>query len=155
MMITNLQVTTLQYYGSKKEAPAQVRRIAIKMFNGAYGKGMRNQWKAKLRGEPHELQPLSRQPKPASGQLGTVVVPLDKIIGTEGRSKDFDQDFHPLKKHSLERWINIAVAREMGVILPAVDLVQVGDVYYVRDGHHRISVAKAMGQLEIDARIVN
>jgi hypothetical protein len=60
-----------------------------------------------------------------------------------------------LKKHNCERWINIAVARDMGVVLPAVDLVQVGDVYYVRDGHHRISVAKAMEQLDIDARIVN
>jgi hypothetical protein len=84
-----------------------------------------------------------------------VVVPLEKIIGTEGRGEDFDADFHPLKKHNRERWISVYAARQMGVILPAVELVQVGDAYYLRDGHHRISVARAMGQLEIDARIMN
>jgi hypothetical protein len=86
---------------------------------------------------------------------GTEVIPIKKIVGTEGRSEDFDADFHPLKKHNRERWISVAVARQMDVILPAVELIQKGDEYYVRDGHHRISVAKARGQLEIDARIVN
>jgi hypothetical protein len=154
-MSTNLQIITLQHYGSKNEAQAQTRRIAIKMFNQAYGKGIRNQIRAKLTGKSIKLQNLSHQPQHTNGKSGTVIVSLDKIIGTEGRSKDFDKDFHPLKKHNLERWVNIAVAREMGVILPAVELIQVGDEYYVRDGHHRISVAKALGQLEIDARIVN
>jgi len=154
-MFTNLQITTLQHYGSKNEAPAQTRRLAIRSFNQAYGKGIRNLLWAKLTGKPAELQKLSHQPQHTNGKAGTVVIPMNKIIGTEGRTKDFDKDFHPLKKHNLERWVNIAVAREMGVALPAVDLIQVGDEYYVRDGHHRISVAKAIGQLEIDARIVN
>jgi hypothetical protein len=154
-MVTNLQITTLQHYGSKQEAQAQTRRLAIKLFNRVYGKGLRSQLRAKLTGKANELKTLSRQPKSANSSKGTVVVSLSKIVGTEGRSKDFDRDFHPLKKHNRERWINIAVARDQGVTLPAVELVQVGDAYYVRDGHHRVSVAKALGQLEIDARIVN
>ncbi len=80
---------------------------------------------------------------------------MDEIVGTERRSHDFDANFNPLNEQNLGRWINIAAARRTGVILPAVELVRVGDEYYVRDGHHRISVAKVMGQGEIDALIVN
>jgi hypothetical protein len=87
--------------------------------------------------------------------MKTVVVPLSKIVGTEGRDEDFDADFHPLNAHDRERWISVAAARRMGIILPAVDLLRVGDEFYVRDGHHRISVARMMGQVEIDARIMN
>ncbi len=82
-----------------------------------------------------------------------ILVPLDKIIGSEGRVQDFDHDFHPLSDHNDQRWINVAVAHRNGITLPPVDLIQVGDEYYVRDGHHRVSVAKANGQKEIEARI--
>lgn len=82
---------------------------------------------------------------------GTRSVPISQIRGSEGRCDDFDADFHPLQSHSRGRWVSVAVARLKGVTLPAVDLIQVGDVYFVRDGHHRISVAKALGQEIIDA----
>ena len=111
--------------------------------------GWRN-WSAELTGcKPDPPVRSARRP------AGTVVVPLDKIVGSEGRSEDFDRAFNPLKKHNRERWISVAAARWTGAVLPAVELVQAGEEYYVRDGHHRISVAKVMGQLEIDARIMN
>lgn len=84
---------------------------------------------------------------------GTRAVPIHEIRGSEGRSEDFDADFRPLRSHSRDRWMRIAIAQQMGKTMPAVELVQVGDAYFVRDGHHRISVARALGQKEIDAQI--
>jgi hypothetical protein len=75
----------------------------------------------------------------------TALLPLNQIVGTEGKRKDFDRGFFPLQTHSRERWISVAAARRTGVTLPLVKLVWARDGYYVRDGHHRISVARAMG----------
>jgi hypothetical protein len=50
-------------------------------------------------------------------------------------------------------WLSVAVARQRGKSLPPVKLIQVGDVYYVQDGHHRISVARALGQRDIEAEV--
>src|SRR6266508_3609036 len=69
----------------------------------------------------------------------------------EGRCDDFDVGFHPLKEHTEERWVSVARAQLRGLGLPPVELIQMGDAYFVRDGHHRISVAAALGQQEIDA----
>jgi hypothetical protein len=80
-------------------------------------------------------------------------VPIEQIRGSEGRSNDFDRDFHPLQEHCMSRWLRVAKARDQDKVLPPVVLVQVGDVYFVRDGHHRISVASALGQLDIEAEV--
>lgn len=80
-------------------------------------------------------------------------VPIRQIRGSEGRSRYFDCDFNPLYDQARSRWLNIARARQQGKDLPPVVLVQVGDIYFVRDGHHRISVARALGQLDIEARV--
>jgi hypothetical protein len=84
---------------------------------------------------------------------GVTTIPLDQIRGSEGRVRDFDPEFRPLKAHNAERWINIAIARLREVPLPPVQLVRVNDRFYVRDGHHRISVAKAFHQADIDAQV--
>ncbi len=83
----------------------------------------------------------------------THLVPITQIVGSEGRRGDFDRDFNPLHDHNRGRWLRIAAARRRGTPLPPVDLVQVGDLYFVRDGHHRISVARALGQPDIEARV--
>ena len=149
------QTTTFENFGTKHDEQSEARRIAGKLFDQAYARGKRGKWIAKLTGKANELQSLSHRSEAARRAAGTVVVPLTKIVGSEGRSDDFDAAFNPLKKHNRERWIGVAAARWTGIVLPAVELVQIGDEYYVRDGHHRISVAKALGQLEIDARMVN
>lgn len=84
---------------------------------------------------------------------GIQLVPIAKICGSEGRSQDFDVDFCLLNLHNRERWVNIALARREDVVLPLVELIQISDRYFVRDGHHRISVAKAQGQLEIEVEV--
>jgi hypothetical protein len=154
-MLTTLQAATIEHFGIEKETHVHSRWIAGKWFDQAYRNGKLKQLWVKLTGKKHDLPGLSRRDKADRPTTGIVVVPLSKIVGTEGRSDDFDVDFRPLNINNRERWINIATARQTGIILPAVELLQVGDEYYVRDGHHRISVAKVMGQLEIDARIVN
>ena len=85
---------------------------------------------------------------------GRRTVPIAQIGGSEGRAGDFDRDFNPLQDYTRERWLGIAGARERGKALPPVSLVQVGDIYFVKDGHHRISVARALGQKAIEARVV-
>jgi hypothetical protein len=85
---------------------------------------------------------------------GIRTVPIGQIRGSQGRSNDFDRDFNPLQDRTKRRWLGIAAARERGKPLPPVQLVQVGDVYFVQDGHHRISVARALGQQAIEARVM-
>jgi hypothetical protein len=55
---------------------------------------------------------------------------------------------------TIDRWVSVAIARSQGVTLPAVELILVGEDYFVRDGHHRISVARAFGEEYIDAKII-
>jgi hypothetical protein len=89
----------------------------------------------------------------AESDGGIRAVPISQIRGSEGRAGDFDRDPNPLKDHTRERWLGIAAARESGTALPPVSLVQVGDIYFVKDGHHRISVARALGRSELEARV--
>jgi len=81
-------------------------------------------------------------------------VPITHIRGSESRSGDFDRDFNPLHDHNRERWLSVAVARQQGKALPPVELIRAGEVYFVRDGHHRISVARALGQQTVEARVL-
>ena len=78
-------------------------------------------------------------------------VPIAQILASEGRSDDFDTHFRPLQTHTWERWRSVALALCRGETLPPVELIAVGEHYAVRDGHHRISVAVALGQREVDA----
>ena len=80
-------------------------------------------------------------------------VAIGQIRGSEGRCNDFDGGFNPIQDHCMSRWLRVAAARDQGKVLPPVVLVQVGDVYFVRDGHHRISVARVLGQLDIEAEV--
>jgi uncharacterized ParB-like nuclease family protein len=82
---------------------------------------------------------------------GLRAIPLDRIQGSEGRCRDFDATFHPLNGRNRERWTHIAAAMLRDEALPPVDLIEVDGVYFVRDGHHRISVAQALGRQAIDA----
>jgi hypothetical protein len=79
---------------------------------------------------------------------------VSQIIGSEGRSCAFDRSFRPLQSFTEGRWVNICMLMLMHAPLPAVELVQVGDAYFVRDGNHRISVARALGIHCLDAKVI-
>lgn len=87
-------------------------------------------------------------------ELGVRVVSLDQIIGSMGRCRDFDRAFYPRQTDTSDRWMSIARASYKNVALPLVELYKVGDSYFVQDGHHRISVARANGQDFIDAHVI-
>jgi len=84
---------------------------------------------------------------------GIKPVSIDKICGSMGRCTDFDNRFHPLSDRIRDRWVCIATARLQNVPLPPVSLIKIRDYYFVEDGHHRISVARALGETAIDAEI--
>lgn len=86
-------------------------------------------------------------------EAGCQTVEVRKIRGSECRAGDFDNAFLPVKQATAQRWAAIYAARLCGQGLPAVSLVQVGDIYYVRDGHHRISVARLLGEEFIEANV--
>ena len=88
------------------------------------------------------------------GYLGMRTVEVDKITGSVGRYRDFDQSFLPLKKSMVDRWGRIDRAYHRGDELPAVSLYKIGDRYFVRDGNHRVSVARYHGVAAIDAEVV-
>jgi hypothetical protein len=84
---------------------------------------------------------------------GLQTVEIRRIVGSECRTRDFDSDFYPVGGKLKERWVSVAVARQMGTLLPPVSLIRMGDGYYVRDGHHRISVARRLGEEFIEAEV--
>ncbi|HJZ49419.1 MAG TPA: hypothetical protein VKE41_19715 [Roseiflexaceae bacterium] len=83
--------------------------------------------------------------------LGRQVVAVNNIIGSEGRYSDFDRRFLPRNEAVEDRWRSIERAMNRAIDLPPVDLWKISDVYFVRDGNHRVSVARWMGQTHIDA----
>src|SRR3984885_5456263 len=84
---------------------------------------------------------------------GSAVVRLDAIVGTVDRGRDFDRRFRPTSGNVRSRWERIAAAMRRGEAMPPVDLLRIGEIYFVRDGHHRVSVARALGRTDIDARV--
>ena len=84
-------------------------------------------------------------------RLGLQVVPLGSIVGSVDRTRDFDRWFRPRSQRTRERWERLARAQRRGEPIPPIDLYKVGELYFVRDGHHRVSVAHALGLRSIDA----
>lgn len=84
---------------------------------------------------------------------GVHPVPTEKIVGSLNRYQEFDRQFLPTVSNLASRWQNISRAFYDGIHLPPVVLYKVGDVYFVVDGHHRVSVARSQGQQFIDAEV--
>ena len=89
---------------------------------------------------------------PSRKFIGEKDIPVIEIIGTLYRHSDFDSQFRPLKKNLRERWINIYLLQEKES-WPPILVHKVGNYYYVEDGHHRVSVARALGTAFIQARV--
>jgi hypothetical protein len=81
-------------------------------------------------------------------------VPVDRIVGSTDRWNDFDAAFRPLRSNSAGRWVSVARGYDAGLSLPPVQLYQIADAYFVRDGHHRVSVARVRGQDWVEAEVV-
>lgn len=142
---------------SGRGGPGQNGQHLRRLYRRARDRGRRGQWWARLTGQPGTLLDLASVEANCKIQVrstaGIQAVALDQIRGSAGRSRYFDRDFRPLHDEARGRWLGIARARQQGKRLPPIQLVQVCAVYFVRDGHHRISVARALGQRHIEARV--
>lgn len=85
---------------------------------------------------------------------GHMAIPIDKIIGSEGRYHDFTLAFYPRKEMLRSRWQRIDEAHLQQITLPPISVYKLGDYYFVRDGNHRVSVAKMQEVEFIDAEVV-
>src|SRR3954454_19430017 len=85
--------------------------------------------------------------------LGVQTIPLECIVGTVDRQRgEFDRAFRPAAG-TRGRWESIAAARRRGESMPPIDVFKVGELYFVQDGHHRVSVARAHGDTHVDAHV--
>lgn len=87
--------------------------------------------------------------------IGVKTIPIDKIVGSEGRYQDFDNRFFPKNSHLKNRWERVDEAAIQSIDLPAIKVYEIAGLYFVRDGNHRVSVAKARGVEFIDAEVVS
>lgn len=87
--------------------------------------------------------------------IGMKVIPIDKIVGSEGRYNDFDNKFFPKNSHLKRRWSHVDEAAIQDINLPPIKVYELAGLYFVRDGNHRVSVAKSRGTEFIDADVVS
>jgi hypothetical protein len=97
---------------------------------------------------------MKRVPLKGQSYFGLKQIETDKIVGSVSRYLEFDRAFLPRQTHTRERWERIDQAYYSDVILPPIDVYQIGDVYFVKDGNHRVSVARERGQMYMDAFVV-
>jgi hypothetical protein len=115
---------------------------------------------ARLRSEPDDVsmmlpfeEVVHALGRRSQRDLGVRTIPLECIVGTVDRQRgEFDRDFRPAAG-TRGRWEGIAAARRRGEQMPPIDVYKVGELYFVQDGHHRVSVARAQGDGDIDAHV--
>ena len=155
-MVRPIQPNKLEYDLSEKNFDFNMLNNVSNLFNAALAVGLWHHFASLLTHRSLYLPDLSVEAKCFTGNrhyLGTQSVAIRDIRGSIGRSTDFDTYFNPLRAHLRDRWIRVAIARQRGIPLPTVELIRFGKWYFVQDGHHRISVARARGEAYIDAEV--
>lgn len=142
----------------QENSPLNLTQTARMDFTRAYSKGFWRSIFAWIRNQNNELLPFDEVLKhtPFKGQydLGYQEIEVDKIIGSVSRYLDFDRAFLPRQTHTRSRWESIDRAFFQEVILPPIEVYKVGDVYFIKDGNHRVSVARERGQMYMDAYVI-
>ena len=135
------------------------KEVSREVFESARRRGLIQDLLAELSGRPDDLlsfdqvQEQLHLSEPAEG-TSLEEIPLDKIVGSVGRYRDFNRAFLPRAQIDPARWTNIE--RLQGKVdLPPIDVFRVGDVFFVQDGNHRVSVARTRGHRTIRARVVD
>jgi len=132
--------------------------VAREDFEQAFRKGFWRSIISWLNKSSNQLLPFDEVRKylTIQGQYdaGMKQIPVEKIVGSVGRYNDFDRAFLPRQRQTRSRWISIDVANLQDVILPPIDVYKVGEVYFVKDGNHRVSVAREKGQKYLDAHVI-
>jgi hypothetical protein len=144
--------------GSNQNTPLTFTERSQADFDSAHRKSNFRTMVSLLTRQSNELLPYDQVLKllPTKGQhyIGLKQVPIDSIVGSVGRFQDFDREFLPKGTSTRSRWESIDRAHLMDVELPAIELYKLGEVYFVKDGNHRVSVARERGQAYIDAVVI-
>lgn len=134
-----------------------IDQLANQDFERASSKAFWRRIVTRLTGKNNELLPFDevREKLSFRGQhyIGLKQVPISKIVGSMGRFNDFDRAFLPTQTRTKGRWTSIDKAHYQEINLPPVDLYKIGEIYFVKDGNHRVSVAQGRGQEFIDAYV--
>jgi hypothetical protein len=115
---------------------------------------------SKLRSEPDDVsymlpfeEVVAALGRTSEHDLGVRVISLESIVGTVDRGRgQFDRAFRP-SADVRARWERIAAARRRGEAMPPIDVYRISGLHFVKDGHHRVSVARAHGDTDIEARV--
>src|SRR5512136_1771095 len=131
---------------------------AKNLFHRARGRAQIGDFLARLGGRSNDLLPFDAlasalQVYQQIPRSQPEVIPLEKIVGSVGRYKDFTRDFLPRNLQMAPRWTRIEDALVSPEGLPPIEVYKIGDVYFVADGNHRVSVARANGFKDIDAYV--
>lgn len=136
---------------------AATRSSAIADFRSARQKAKMLELFALIQRKPINLlgfEEVRQQLKANVSSYSTLKeIPVDAIVGSVNRYEDFTRDFLPRDNIDEERWTNIVVAAQNPAGLPPIEVYQIGDVYFVSDGNHRVSVAKQYGAASIQAYV--
>ena len=132
------------------------RTTALERFRAARKEAGRTQIASLLTGRDNQTIPFEairrelRQQSPL--YRGILNVPLSAIVGSVGRYQEFTRHFLPLSDSLAERWVGVdTLAQRTG--WPPIELYQVGQAYFVKDGNHRVSVAQQLGTDTIEAHV--
>jgi hypothetical protein len=136
-----------------------ISQLAYSDFSRARGKAMLSQIQNFLNTDRDKLlsfNDVKNILKPKNEvYMGSQTVPIKMIVGSEGRYHDFNKYFLPRKEHLRGRWQRVDEAHLKDIILPPILLYEIGGAYFVRDGNHRVSVAKMQGVEFIDAEVIS
>ena len=115
---------------------------------------------ARLRREPSDVniilpfdEVVAALGRRGERRLGLQAIDLDSIVGTVDRRREFDRRFRPTSGRVRPRWERINVAQRRGDPMPPIDVYRIGELHFVKDGHHRVSVARALGHRDINAYV--
>jgi len=142
----------------RETKPVNFSTEARNDFDSALMKGFWHEVLSWFLQRKNSLLPFDQVRKvlPVKGQhfIGIRQVQLDQIVGSVGRYQDFDAAFSPRQTRTMGRWMSVDVAHLQEIELPPVELYKIGDVYFVKDGNHRVSVAHEKNQAFIDAEVI-
>jgi len=127
-------------------------------FSHAHAQALRQDLLARLKGEQNDLLPYEAlenvlRTYQQIPRRGPEMIPLAKIVGSVGRYHDFTRDFLPRNAAMAERWARVEEKVSAAGWIPPIEVYKIGNVYFVADGNHRVSVARANGLEEIDAYV--
>ncbi|MBK9924634.1 MAG: universal stress protein [Anaerolineales bacterium] len=133
-------------------------QAAIQDFQSAQQRASIQEVLARVTGKSNQLlsyeEVAEKLKLRARTERGIQHIPLNAIVGSVGRYTDFTRTFLPCRMEDQERWVRVKAAMEDGSGLPPIEVYKVGEVYFVVDGNHRVSIARQEGFPSIEAHII-